>query len=156
MKQLKDLKFTDLRGTKVYVDTLEYSVLLQKMLFAMGGMWADGTTGLDDNFDSPRMYVISEDLLFTYTKGYHSSRNREVFISDILGEVHTSDSYDTPFEKGTIVLVRDNDNSRWLLDRFIWKENDIYVCVFGSYKQCIRYKGNGNLINTYKQPNLKQ
>ena len=80
----------DLRNTKVYVDTLEHSVLIQKLVFAMGGMWANGTLGIDDVLEEPRTYLISENLLLTYQKGNYPSIHRYIPISDILGKENKS------------------------------------------------------------------
>lgn len=52
-----------------------------------------------------------------------------------------------PFEK---VLVRDRDSMRWKSDLFSYTdiENRMYVCVGSSWRQCIPYEGNEDLLGT--------
>lgn len=54
-----------------------------------------------------------------------------------------------PFDK---VLVRDYDDCTWECDFFGHiKEDNIYGCVSGSWKQCIPYEGNEHLLGTKKK-----
>lgn len=56
-----------------------------------------------------------------------------------------------PFDK---VLVRNYDSARWKSDLFSYAdiENRIYVCVGLSWRQCIPYEGNENLLGTTNKP----
>lgn len=52
------------------------------------------------------------------------------------------------------VLVRTYDSDRWKSDLFSYAdiENRMYVCVGLSWRQCIPYDGNENLLGTTNKP----
>ena len=54
-----------------------------------------------------------------------------------------------PFDK---VLIRDNENEKWSINLFSYYDkeelNFPYICINGSYRYCISYKGNEHLLGT--------
>jgi hypothetical protein len=64
--------------------------------------------------------------------------------------------YDSNFFKGgDIVLVRSNVLRTWRAERFVKYENGKYapfVGVFGSWKECVPFDGNQNLLGTDDYP----
>ena len=54
-----------------------------------------------------------------------------------------------PFEK---VLVRNLSDAKWRCDFFSHTDEDTYVCVAYSWKQCIQYEGNEALLGTTDNP----
>lgn len=62
-----------------------------------------------------------------------------------------------PFDK---VLVRDNDDKKWMLNMFShYDETAIkfhFVCLVSCFKNCIPYEGNEHLLGTTDSPKPKR
>lgn len=78
---------------------------------------------------------------------FPSKENRDWSTFEIPKKVYDFKPYDK-------VLVRDSDDERWLLNLFSCIVGNYYkyVCLTGSYRQCIPYEGNELLLNTIENP----
>ena len=88
-------------------------------------------------------YINAECVLFP------SKENRDWSTFKIPEKEHQF----KPFDK---VLVRDQDSGYWYIDLFSHIDYNPkslrYVCIVGSYNQCIPYEGNEHLLNTIENP----
>ena len=66
-------------------------------------------------------------------------------------------SNDEILEEGMSVLVRNNENEYWRYNIFSYynENNDSYICMDGTYKTCIPYYTNKELVNTTKSKRSK-
>ena len=68
--------------------------------------------------------------------------------------LHKQEHVFKPFDK---VLVRDNDEDKWVPDIFRYYDDNYpkdypYRCCANDYKQCILYEGNEHLVGTTNNP----
>lgn len=149
-KMTREAAIELLKNRKVYVNGK--SAEIQKKLFELGFEWP-----MDGN------KVIHEDWPFLYTSDtkrikcgtdmvqFSKDKNTEISYDEILAIEVEPDCPFKPFDK---VLVRNGDKFIWHIEFFERYIGDFepYLCLTGSWRQCIRYEGNESLLGTTKNP----
>lgn len=114
-----------------------------KTLEELGGK----NVGRLSGYDELSYYFINLDCkIDSYTVGHFYFNNYELEILELPEK--ESDIF-KPFDK---VLVRNKKSTRWECDIFShYSEEDDYphVCIGGTWKECIPYEGNEDLVGSY-------
>ncbi|MBO5369017.1 hypothetical protein J6A32_10410 [Methanocorpusculum sp.] len=93
----------------------------------------------------------------TYKPNGSVSMDNEHHTKDLIIEVPIAQEKESaPFKPFDKVLIRDNDNQYWKADLFSnirTGNNEFpYCCVGNSWKQCIPYEGNEQLLGKIDKP----
>lgn len=145
-KKEEIIKF--LSNTKVYVNGKSEEI--QKKLFSLGFITKENKNTVLMNKHMP-FIIINADKTFSYCNNMNTFTlvaNREVSAETILNIKVEKEYNFKPFDK---VLARSKVEEVWQIEFFERVDEDYYICLRNSYKECIPYnKKTAHLLGTNK------